>query len=108
MLSSKRVNGLNLARLELIFRPHSDVINGLFVGLCETNPEVGNRQSIAGRIDCMILSAGHIHPQFESFFCLKNTQYYVTNLLSVHAELFFTAKIRDFSAFFMPRKQHVQ
>ena len=28
---------------------------------------VGNRQSIAGRIDCMILSAGHIHSQFENF-----------------------------------------
>ena len=28
---------------------------------------MGNRQSIAGRIDCMILSAGHIHSQFESF-----------------------------------------
>ena len=27
---------------------------------------VGNRQSIAGRTDCMILLAGHIYSQFES------------------------------------------
>ena len=40
-------------------------------------------------------------------FCLKNTQHHVANLLSIHAELFFTAKIRDFCVFFMPRKQHV-
>ena len=66
---------------------------------------VGNRQSIAGRINCMILSAGHIHSQFENF--VLKIRYYVANLLSIHAELFFTAKIRDFSAFFMPRKQHV-
>ena len=60
---------------------------------------MGNRQSIAGRIDCMILSAGHIHFQFESFVS-KNTQYYVANLLNIHAELFFTAKIRYFCAFY--------
>ena len=69
-----------------------------------SKPGVGNRQSIAGRIDCVILSAGHIHSQFESFV-LKI--HYVANLLSIHAELFFTAKIRDFYAFFMPRKQYV-
>ena len=28
---------------------------------------VGNRQSIAGRIDCMILSSGHIQSEFENF-----------------------------------------
>ena len=44
MLSSKRVSGPNLARLESISRPHSDVINGLFVGLRVTNQTlaVGN------------------------------------------------------------------
>ena len=30
-------------------------------------PRVGNQQSIAGRIDCMIFLAGHIHSQFENF-----------------------------------------
>ena len=37
LLSSKRVNGPNLARLESIPRPHGDVINNLLVGLRETN-----------------------------------------------------------------------
>ena len=36
-MSSKRVNGSNLVKLESIPRPHSDVINGVFVGLRQTN-----------------------------------------------------------------------
>ena len=34
---------------------------------CSSKAGVGKRQSIAGRIDCMVLSAGHIHSQFDSF-----------------------------------------
>ena len=37
LLSRKRVNGPNLVRLESIPRPHSDVINDLFVGLRKTH-----------------------------------------------------------------------
>ena len=33
---------------------------------------VGNRQSIAGRIDCRILSVGHTHSQFENFVKIHN------------------------------------
>ena len=68
-------------------------------------PGVGNQQSIAGRIDCMILSASHIHSQFISFFLkIRNItpQLHYAFMLSC-----FLPQIRDFCAFFMPRKQHV-
>ena len=59
--------GLSLTTKEHVASALCSICNGNahFGGLCRAG--VGNRQSIADRIDCMILSAGHIHSQFENF-----------------------------------------